>query len=157
MLLERRQRTLYPLLVRVALEVREEDVGPGALAARAALYAGEVDPLLRERRERIPQHARTILDREHDAGLVLARPRRPTAPQHYETGRVGPGLLDVAGQNVKAVRLCGQDAPNGGCPLLPRGPPRCLRCRFDFLQARAGELSSQPRGGLRKRHRVGED
>src|SRR3712207_7796183 len=55
-LLERRKRPLHPLLLGMALEVGEEHVGPGPLAARAALYAGEVDLLLGERRERVPQN-----------------------------------------------------------------------------------------------------
>src|SRR5829696_10543485 len=112
MLLERGEGPLDPLLLRVAVEVREEHVGPGALAARAALYAGQVDALLREGRERVAQHPGPILDREDDARLVPPRPPGPRAAQHDKARGVGAGVLDALGEDVQVVRLCGPGAPD---------------------------------------------
>src|SRR5215208_4707949 len=74
-------------------EISEEHIGPGTLAAGAALDTGKVDPLLRESRERVPENAWAVLDGEYDAGLVLARSRgRPgcCVPGPLDRGRRPP-------------------------------------------------------------------
>src|SRR5215212_7620721 len=108
-------------------EIREEHVGPGTLAAGAALDTGKVDPLLRESRERVPENAWAILDGEYDAGLVLARTRGPRAPEHDKARRVRAGVLDVARQNRKTVGARRQHAADRGHPGLYGCPARRLR------------------------------
>src|SRR3712207_6227818 len=157
MLLKRGEGPLNPLLLRVAVEVREEHVGPGALAARAALYAGQVDALLGEGRERVAEHPGPILDREDDAPLVPPRPRGPRAAQHDKARGVGEGVLDAPGEDVQAVRLSGQDAPDGCHPRLTGGAAGRLRSRTYLLQAHAGELVAQPGRRLGEGHGVRAD
>ena len=54
------ERPFYAVFFRVALEVCEENVGPGPFAARAALDAGQVDPRVGERREGVFQYAGAV-------------------------------------------------------------------------------------------------
>src|SRR5215203_4352163 len=116
MILERRECPLHPLLLRMALEVREEHVGPGPFAARAALYAGQVDTLLREGRERVAQHAGAVLDREDNACLVPTRPPGPGAAENDEARGVGSGVLDAAGEDGSEERRVGKECRSRWSP-----------------------------------------
>src|SRR5918997_5064749 len=157
MLVELRQRPLHLLVVRVTLEVHEEDVGPGAPAAGTTLDAPEIYPLFRKGREGIPKATGAILEREDRAGLVLTRGPRPRAPEHDEARRVGTDVLDVAGEDRETVGLGGQGAADRRHPRLLRRPSRRLRGGLHLLGPRVRQLVAQPGSRLDQSHRVGAD
>src|SRR5690606_2817897 len=102
-LLQLRQGPLHPLLIRMTLEVREEHVGPGPLAARAAFDAGQVYTLVGKGRQCVLEYTWPVLHRKDHAGLVPAGGPGPRAAEDYEAGGVRPGILDVTREYVQAV------------------------------------------------------
>src|SRR4029453_8171786 len=66
--------------VAMSLEVDEVHVLPWAPLGRSRLDLGQVQPPLRERRQDAVEHARLVLHREEDRGLVVSSGRvRPRA------------------------------------------------------------------------------
>src|SRR5690606_11064690 len=97
-------------LLRMAIEVHEEDVIPLLAPRRPGFDPGHVDLVARERLEQMKEHARPLRSARGDeqGSLVLAARGKRLAADDEEPGRIVRLVLDVAEQHVEAIHLgCG--------------------------------------------------